>query len=347
MRSRSVRAGALFTLLSLAAVACSSAQGGSGPEDATTELRLGYFPNLTHAAALVGIADGLFEDALGADVTLTPSVFNAGPEALEALLGDQLDATYIGPNPAISAHATSGGEAIRIVSGATSGGAFLVVSKDIKSTEDLKGTTLATPQLGNTQDVALRAWLEEEGLSADQAGGGDVEIAPQANSESLQAFITGEIDGAWVPEPYATRMVREGKGHILVDERDLWPDGAYVTTHLIVRTAFLEENPGVVKALIEGHLAATQALNDDPEGSKTTVNAALEELAGAPIDEAVLDEAWDHLTFTLDPIKDSLLEGAADAETVGLLEPVDLTGIYDLTILNQVLSAAGLEEVAA
>ena len=216
------------------------------------ELRLGYFPNLTHATALAGIKKGIFEDALPDNVTLTTMPFNAGPEAVEAIFSGGLDATFIGPNPAINAFSKSKGEAIRIISGATSGGAYLVVKPEITSAAQLKGKKLATPQLGNTQDVALRAWLKEQGLSTDAQGGGDVSILPQANSQTLDTFKSGDIDGAWVPEPWATRLVQEGGGKVLVDERDLWPNGQYVTTHLIVTPTFLKDHPDVVKALLAG-----------------------------------------------------------------------------------------------
>jgi NitT/TauT family transport system substrate-binding protein len=318
---------------------------GSTSADVPT-LRLGYFPNLTHAPALVGVDQGIFADALQGKATLETSTFNAGPEAVEALFADALDASFIGPNPAINAYAQSDGAAIRIVSGSTSGGAYFVVREGIDAPEDLQGTTVATPQLGNTQDVALRSWLKDEGFETDEAGGGDVSIQPQANGDALAAFVAGDIDGAWVPEPWATRMVQEGDGHVLVDEADLWPEGEYVTTHLIVRTEFLDENPDAVKALLEGTVDAIDASNDDPEAAKASANAQLDELTDKPLDDAVLDAAWGNLTFTPDPIASSLQTGAEDAESVGLLDPVDLDGIYALDLLNEVLEGRGATAVA-
>ncbi len=219
-------------------------------------LRLGYFPNITHATALVGVGKGIFEEKLADNVTLETSTFSTGTEASEALFADAIDMTYIGPNPAINAYAKSDGAAVRVISGATSGGAFLVVKPEINSPADLKGKVLATPSLGNTQDVALRSWLKENGLSSDEAGGGDVSIAPQENSQTLQTFLSGDIQGAWVPEPWATRLIQEGGGKVLVDERDLWPEGQYVTTHVMVATKFLDEHPDVVQQFLEGHVAA-------------------------------------------------------------------------------------------
>ncbi len=198
---------------------------------------------------------GFIAEALGGETTLETTVFNAGPAAVEALFAGAIDASYIGPNPAINAFVKSNGDAIRIVSGATSGGAQLVVRDTITSAADLKGKTLSTPQLGNTQDVALRAWLADEGLSTDTQGGGDVSIVPQENAQTLDQFKAGAIDGAWLPEPWASRLVDAG-AVVLVDEKDLWPDGEFVTTHLIVATQFLADHPQTVKALLEGHIEA-------------------------------------------------------------------------------------------
>lgn len=308
------------------------------------EVRLGFFPNVTHAPALVGVEEGYFEESLG-DTQLTTSTFNAGPEAVEALFADALDVTYIGPNPAINAFAQSNGEAIRIVSGSTSGGAFLVTTPEITSAQDLKGEKVATPQLGNTQDVALRTWLKDEGLSSDTSGGGDVSIVPQANADTLTAFQNGDIAGAWVPEPWATRLVKEGGGKVLVDEATLWPEGRYVTTHIIVRTAFLDEYPGTVKAILEGHQKALDLIESDPATAQKDTNAQIEALTDKPLPEDVLAAAWENLTFTDDPIAPSLKKSAEDAEAVGLLEPVDLKGIYDLSILNSLLEESGEPKV--
>jgi NitT/TauT family transport system substrate-binding protein len=309
-------------------------------------LRLGYFTNITHASALVGLEKGIFADKLGPNVTLTPSVFAAGPAAVEAIFSGAIDATYVGPNPAINAFAKSNGEAVRIISGATSGGAFLVVNPSIAKPADLKGKKVATPQLGNTQDVALRSWLKANKLSSDTQGGGDVSVVPQDNAQALEAFKAGSIAGAWVPEPWATRMVQEGKGKVLVDEKTLWPGGQFVTTQLMVRTAFLKDHPDVVQHLLEGQVAATDFLNANPAEAKTLANQAIQKVAGKALPQAVLDAAWPNMTFTNDPIAASLRKGADNAKAVGLLDAgTKLDGIYDLTLLNKVLKAAGKPEV--
>jgi NitT/TauT family transport system substrate-binding protein len=366
-RRRSFLAGLLVLPLVAGLAACGddSDTDAAGEEGSTTKpegsdttgapstdpvtLRLGYFPNLTHAPALVGVSEGIFEDNLPDNVTLETLTFSAGPEAVEALFADGLDITYIGPNPAINAYAQSDGEAVRIIAGSTSGGAFLVVRDGIDSVEQLAGTTLATPQLGNTQDVALRSFLADNGYETDEAGGGDVSITPLANADSLAAFQAGDIDGAWVPEPFASRFQLEGGAHVLVDERDLWPetDGEYVTTHVIVRTAFLEEHPDVVAAFLRGHLDALLAIENDPAAAAAAANAHIEELTTRPLRPEVLEAAFANLSFTVDPVAASLLGSAEDAEAVGLLDPVDLTspGIYAVDILNSLLSERGEDEV--
>ncbi len=310
-------------------------------------LRLGYFPNVTHAPAIIGVENGVFADALGDNVELEPTTFNAGTEVVEAIFSEALDASFIGPNPAINAYAKSNGEAIRIVSGTTSGGASLVVREGIESPADLAGSKIATPSLGNTQDVALRAWLLEQGYETDTSGGGDVSITPQDNADTLAAFQSGALDGAWVPEPWATRLVLEGGGKVLVDEADLWPDGQFVTTHLIVATSFLDEHPDVIRDLIAGLGEAIDIANADPQAAQETVNAGIERITTKRLAPETIAGAWKNLTFTLDPIASSLQGSADDAATVGLLEPVDLTapGIYDLALLNEVLAQRGDTEV--
>ena len=325
-------------------VGSAAAEDAPAPES-DVALRLGYFPNVTHAPAIIGVDTGLFQDALGSSATLETETFNSGTEVIEALFSGAIDASFIGPNPAINAYAESDG-AIRIVSGTTSGGAALVVSEDIETPEDLAGTTLASPSVGNTQDVALRAWLADEGYETDVSGGGDVAISPQENADTLAAFIDGGIDGAWVPEPWATRLVNEGGGHVLVDEADLWPDGEFVTTHLIVRTDYIEEHPQNVRALIGGLLDAIDEANDDPETAQAATNDGIEAITANRLEDATIQGAWQNLTFTPDPIASSLQQSKEDAVAYVALEDVDLSGIYDLDILNDLLAERGEEEVA-
>jgi NitT/TauT family transport system substrate-binding protein len=336
-------AGSLVALVVLAAAAaCGGDDGGSGDGAGTAStLRLGYFPNVTHATPVVGVAKDFFGKRLGS-TKLETQTFNAGPAEIEALLGGDLDAGFIGPNPAINAYAKTKGAGIRIIAGATSGGASLVVQPGINSAADLKGKRIASPQLGNTQDVALRAWLKKNGLTPSSQGvQGDVQVEPSENATTLQLFGDKKIDGAWVPEPWASRLVLDGGGKVLVDEKTLWPGGKFVTTHLIVRTEFLEKYPATVKALLEGQVDTDEWIAKNSDQAKTTVNAEIKRITTKALAPEVLDRAWSNIEITTDPIAASLKKSADDAVAAGLLKEVDLKGIYDLTLLREVLSERG------
>jgi NitT/TauT family transport system substrate-binding protein len=308
-------------------------------DDQALTLRLGYFPNLTHAPALSGLKKGFFANALGSTVKIETHTFNAGGDAVTAILSNSIDATFVGPSPTTNAFVQSHGQAIRVVAGATSGGALLVVKPSITSVQDLKGKKIADPQLGATQDVALRWFLKSNGFATDSAGGGVVSVLPQDNSLTLTAFRQGQIDGAWVPEPWASRLVIEGGGKVLVDERDLWPQGKFVTTNLIVRTDFLQAHPKRIAALLEGLYQSVAYLSANAEGAQSLTNDAVGEITGKKLAAGVVSAAWPHLAFTLDPLPATLKASADHAHAVGLLASVDLKGIYDLRLLNQVLAS--------
>jgi sulfonate transport system substrate-binding protein len=341
------RAGAGATLLATLAIAASACGSGGAKAGGPVTLRLGYFPNLTHAPAIIGLEKGFFKEKLGSKVTIDAKTFNAGPDVVTAIFGGSLDISYIGPNPAINAWAKSKGAAIRVIAGATSGGAALVTKPSITTPAQLKGKTIASPQLGNTQDVALRSWLKTQGYATTEEGGGDVKVKPQPNAITIDTYKAGQIDGAWVPEPFASRLVVESGARVLVNEASLWPDGKFVTTHVIVRTAFLKKYPTVVENFLRGHVEAVEYANANPDEAQTVVNTALEKLTGKPLKPDTIKAAWKNLTFTVDPISSSLHESAKHAEDVGLLDPVDLKGIYDLGPLNKVLGDLGKSTVTA
>ncbi|WP_265520715.1 ABC transporter substrate-binding protein [Oerskovia flava] len=340
------RAAAALVVLPLLGVLAACSTGTSAASSDDDSLRLGYFANVTHAPAVVGVAGGHVAEALG-ETELTTQVFNAGPAAIEALNAGAIDATFIGPNPAINNFVKSNGEAVRIVAGSTSGGAQLVVRPGIESPADLAGSALATPQLGGTQDVALRAWLTENGLANDIQGGGDVAVTPTENAQSLALFQSGELDGGWLPEPWASRLVLDAGAEVLVDEKDLWEGGEFLTTHLVVRTDFLEEHPETVEALIRGELAALAWIEENPDEAQTLVNGEIEKIAGKPLSDAVLDRAFSNITFTIDPLAGTLQTLLEDGVTAGTTTEADLDGIYDLRILNEVLTDEGLATVSA
>jgi len=340
------RATALPIVLAAGLLLAGCGGGGSGagtPEDPIT-LRLGYFPNITHAPALVGVEKGIFAERLGAGVKLKTSTFNAGPAAIEAIFSGALDAAYVGPNPTINAYSKSKGTAIKVVSGAASGGVALVVKPTINAPEDLRGKKIATPQLGNTQDVAVRYWLKQKGLTTSKEGGGDVRIVPQDNAQTVDTFASGAIDGAWVPEPFVTRLVAAG-GKVLVDERDLWPGGRFVITNLLVSTTFLRAHPDAVRKLVTGQVAADAFIHAKPEEAQQAVSVHIGKITGKALDLTLIQESWKTIEFLNDPVTSSLKVGLDHAVDVGLTEPVDLKGLYDLTYLNEALKAAGQPEI--
>jgi NitT/TauT family transport system substrate-binding protein len=332
--------------LAVAAAGCSRADGNetaaaSADKGPATELRLGYFPNVTHAAALVGLGKGLFTKELGS-TKLVPTKFNAGPEAVGALLGGSLDASFIGSGPAINAYAKSNGEAVRLIAGATSGGAQLVVKPTITKPADLVGKTVVTPQLGNTQDVSLKKWLAQQQLT------GKVKVTNLENAQTLDAFKKGDVDAAWLPEPWSSRLVLDAGAKVLLDEASLWPDGKFPTTVLIVRTQFLQEHPETVKALLSGLVAAIDFSTANPAEAKTVVNDQLKAATGKALKPAVIDRAFEHITITADPIAGTFPQLAKDQVTAGIAkEAPKVAGFADLGPLNEVLAKAGKPAVDA
>ena len=306
------------------------------------ELKLGYFGNVTHAPALVGVSQGFLAESLGS-TALSTETFNAGPAAIEALNAGAIDAAYVGPNPAINSYAKSRGESVRVIAGAAAGGAQLVVKPEITSAAGLRGKTLASPQLGGTQDVALRAWLADQGLLTSVDGGGDVAVNPTENAQALKLFQDGKLDGAWLPEPWASRLVLQAGAKVLVDEKDLW-DGAltgkpgeFPTTVLIVNQKFAADHPDTVKALLAGHAKSVAWLNEAPADQKATViNSALQEYAGAGLDDDVLARSLANITFTLDPLAGSYPKLLADGIEAGTTKEADINGLFDLRAVNEV-----------
>lgn len=349
-----IRTATAITTLGLVAMmmaGCASAAGStpsasSDGAPSVSELRLGYFANVTHAPALVGLQEGIFTKDLG-DVKVTTQVFNAGPAAIEALTAGAIDATYIGPNPSINTFIQSAGESARIVAGAATGGAALVVADDIKTADDLAGKTLATPQLGNTQDVALRVWLDDQGYKTDTSGGGDVHITPTDNSQTLTLFQKGDIAGAWVPEPWVSRLVLDGGGHVLQDEADLWPDGAFPTTVLLVRADFLKDHPDVVKNLLQAHVDSVQWIADNPTKVADAVNAQLTADTGKALSDEVITRALEHVSFSVDPHADTFPTLVKNGLAAGTQKDGSIDGLFDLRILNDLLKASGTDTVSA
>ena len=322
-------------------------------------LRIGYFPNLNHAQAVIGLQqDGDFQKILNINsnnttknVEVESYVFNAGPSAIEALFGGQIDVAYVGPNPAINGYLASNGQGLRVISGAASGGASFVIRNDsgIKSVNDLGGKKFASPQLGNTQDVSLRKFLVDNGFNTAD-NGGNVTVVPVTPADILTLMLKKEIDGAWVPEPWATRLVKEANGRIFVDERELWPpDGRFVTANIIARTDYLHENPDIVKQFLQAHINKTIWLNENKDQEAITAfNGALKKITGKTIPDDEIRDALTRLEFTFDPVEESLFKIADNAYELGYLDNggsrSDLSNIFDLTILNDILAGMGEKE---
>jgi NitT/TauT family transport system substrate-binding protein len=348
---RRVTAAAMVGAALLLAAGCSSSSSSSSSTTDSTgstasaaaapvTVRLGFLENITHASALVALKEGYFTKALGSAGTVTPTAFSSGTEETTALLAGQLDAAYVGPNPAINAWQKSGGTAIKIVSGAAEGGASVVVAKGITSAAQLKGKTLATPSLGNTQDVALRYWLKQNGIATTATGGGEAFVKPTTpNSAAVLEFKSGQIAGGSEPAPYDVEMVADG-GTVLYSEPG-------VTTVLVVTQSFLSAHPAIVADLIKAQIQANEFINSNPTAAQADANAELATYTGKPLKASLVAAAWKEITFTDNPDESSLTTDASQAISLGLLKPVSLSGIFDIGPLNQALAAAGQPQISS
>ncbi|HEY2192916.1 MAG TPA: ABC transporter substrate-binding protein [Actinomycetospora sp.] len=345
-RSRPRRALAVVAaaLVALAlAAGCTRAQESApapvADQGPAAQLRLGYFPNITHAGALIGVQNGLFAQNLG-QTKLATQTFNAGPAETAALLGNSIDVGFIGSGPAINAYKQNP-DGIRVISGATSGGAQLVVRPGITSPQQLLGKKIATPQLANTQDIALKKWLKGNNLPIG-TGPGAVEVVNIDNARALDAYKTGQLDGGWLPEPYASQFVLQAGATQLIDERTLWPNGQFPTTVVIARTDFVQAHPATVAAFLKGLVAAEQLGATDPNAAKAAANAGLGAAGSKPLPQNVLDRAWSTVSLNPDPLAPLFPQLAQDAVTAGTAQSATNTkGLFDVGPLNQVLTAAG------
>ena len=328
----------------LAALMASTALSGCASTGGTPGvLRLGYFPNLTHAQALYGVQSGLYQRTMG-DTKLELTTFNAGPAAFEALLSGSVDVIYVGPSPTLNALEHTGDQVVRIVAGSAMGGASLVLRQGvtIDKDSDLEGKRFATPQLGNTQDIALKHWLLGKGQKSSDVGG-KVEIVNAQNADILSMFQTSQIDGAWVPEPWATRLVREGHGTVKVDEAELWPKGEFITTQLVTTTDFLASHPTEIAKLLDAHVAATKILQKPDADTEKTINDAVQNITGKSLGIETLHEALGHVHFSTEPLQPAMATLSQWSRDLGFSETTpDLAKAYDLGPLNAALARAGL-----
>ena len=325
---------------SSSSTATGSAASASDQAAAPVTVRLGFLANITHAPALIALKNGYFSSALGSAGKVSATAFSSGTQETTAILSGQLDAAYVGPNPAINAWQKSNGSAIKIVSGVATGGASIVVKPSITGAAQLKGQSLATPSLGNTQDVALRYWLKQQGLTTSATGGGDVSIKPTTpNSAAVLEFESGQIQGASEPAPYDIEMVKDG-GKVLLSEPG-------VTTVLMVTQSFLSAHPAVVADLLKANMQAIDFIKSDPSAAEADADAEYAAFTGKALKSSLVADSFKEIDFTVDPDAASLTTDAQQAVSVGLLKPVSLTGIFDLAPLNTLLSAAGQPAVSS
>lgn len=328
----------LLFLLFVTGNACS--RGGND-----SIIRIGYFPNISHAQALIGMANGAFASHFGPDVRIKSTLFNAGPSIIEAVFSEDIDIAYVGPSPAINGYVRSGGKALKVISGVSSGGALLVVRPEahIKKAADLSGKRIASPQLGNTQDIALREYIRNNGLKPGERGG-TVSILPLRNPDILSLFMRKQLDGAWVPEPWGTRLISEAGAEIFLDERDLWKDGRFCSTLIVVGTRFLKNHPDWVKRWLSAHVELTRWINEHPEEAKIAICDQIKAISGRDFPKEIIDDAFSRLEITYDPITSSLFAYAKMAQNAGFLgyQKTDLSQMVDLSLLNSVLTEESL-----
>ena len=336
---------AIFAALVAAAFVAGGAgchgNGGKSAANANpTSLRLGFFPNITHGVAMVELQRDELARAL-APLTVDAKPFNAGPEAMEALFAGALDACYVGPAPAINGYLRSRGEALVIVSGAALNGAGLVVRSDanIKSAADLHGKKIASPQLGNTQDVALRVYLKENGL-APKDRGGDVQVLPLANADILALMKQKQLDGAWVPEPWTTRLVDEAGGTLLLDEKDRWPDKKFPSTVLVVTKKLASEHPELVQKLVAVNASTIAWMKANPDEARKLVAVGLSKWAKKALPEELLKKAYGHVEPSPDLLDAALKKQLADGRALGFLPDGDAAGLTDRRFLDAAMKAA-------
>ena len=309
-------------------------------------VRVGYFPNITHSQALVGRDQGSFQNAIGEKNKIDWKLFNAGPAEVEALFAGAIDIGYIGPGPAINGYVKSKGD-IQIIAGATDAGAIFVSRKGvvIKDLKDLGGKKIAVPQFGNTQDLTLRNILSQNGLK-DTTKGGNVEVRQAENADILALLQKGDIDAALVPEPWGSRLIKEAGANIILDYKDIFREGNYATAVVVVRTEFLKDHPQIVENFIKNHVEVTDYINKNPEKSKEIVNKQITELTKKGISKDVLDASFKRLTITNNPEKDSVLDFVKASVKEGFLKSdPDTKDLFNLSILNKILKEKGQQQI--
>src|SRR6266567_2396637 len=302
----------------------------SGPVSAQTKIRVGHFPNITHAQGVIAHAlsrqgKGWFEQRLGPGTKMEWFVYNAGPSAMEAIFAKSIDLTYVGSGPALNAYTKSRGEEIRLIGGAANGGAGLVVQPDqnLKAPADFRGKKIATPQLGNTQDISCRAWLTEGGLKITQLGG-DVQVIPTQNPDQLGLFKSKKVDGVWAVEPWLSRLEQEASGKVIVEEKEV------ATTVLVSSVKFLSEQPDLAKKFAQAHAELTDWIVKNPEEAQRLIKAELLEETKSDMTPQVIASAWKRIVFTAETPRPAVEKFMQNSVRAGFIKTApDLSKLFE------------------
>ncbi len=301
------------------------------------KLRVAFFPSIGHAVAIVGLENGIFQEEIGKEIKIETKIFDSGPQVIESIFAGSIDIAYVGPGPIINGFLKSDGNDIKILSGAASGGASFIVQPNsrLDSIENFDGKRIASPQISNSQDVSLRHYLESNGLKPVEKGG-TVFVLNISNPDIYTLFAKGDIDGAWISEPWATMLVEELDGVRLFNEEKLWPDEQFASVLLIARTNYLENNPEIIQNWINSHEETVSWINSNPDKSKTIFSKFLKKYMGKSLPPRIIDESFSNLEITSDPIKNSVLTFAERADLLGYLGRTgyNLDGIFYQPDLN-------------
>lgn len=327
---------AVAVAVAVAMIAFGTSASNSSPENT---VRVAFFPNLGHSIAIVGTEKGIFAEKLGNQTVIETRLFDSGPHVIESIFANEIDLAYVGPGPAINGFLKSDGKALKILAGAASGGVSLVIhpNSKIESVADFPGKRIAAPQIGNTQDISLRNYLYQNNLKPAEKGG-SIYVINVVNPDIFTLFSKGELDAAWVPEPWATRLVQQLGGIRLFQEKDLWPDQKFSSTVLIVRSEFLEKHPDIVQKWVEAHVQTSDWINEHPAETKLIFNDFLKKKTGKTFPSEILNEAFSNLQITSDPIESSINTFAERANSIGYLgrEGYSLEGIFYTEPLNSI-----------
>lgn len=325
----------------------SAPERAADPVTTPSSIRVGYFPNITHAQALIGNIRGDFQQALGPDIKLTTATFNAGPSLIEALYAGHLDLAYVGPSPAINGYLRSEGAALTVVSGSANNGILVIGNsrRGITRLDQLPSRRIATPQFGNTQDISAKSFLTEMLGARLRDRGGDTDIFPMANPDIEILFEKDQIDAAWVPEPWGSRIIRKGLANLVAEEKDLWPGGNFPLTSVVARRDFLGSHPELVQRFLVAHIRITRELAAAPESFADLLNQELKRLTGKALPRAVVLDSLKHTRFTTDPSQEAYETFFHKARRLRLVkgEASDLAGLITTGPLEAALAATALD----